>query len=69
MAAFDVPLHDAVLEAPRELNIYRAIPRDIYLTTNISDFWGPKTHIPHIQAVALKKYLAFPVRETDVEYV
>ena len=66
--AFDVPLDDAVLEAQRELNIYRAIPRDINLTTNICDFWRPKTHIPHIRAVA-QKYLAFPVGETDVERV
>ena len=61
-------MDDAVLEAQRELNIYRAIPRDINLTTNISDFWRPKTHIPHIRAVA-QKYLAFPVGETDVERV
>ena len=64
----DVPLDDSVLEARRESNIYRSIPRDIQLTTNMSDFCRPKTHIPHIRAVA-RKYLAFPVGETDVERV
>ena len=62
----DVPMEDAVLEATRELNIYRAYPQDGTLSTDANEFWRTKHHIPHIRAVA-RKYPAFPVGKTDVE--
>ena len=44
----DVPMEDAMLEATRELNIYRAYPQGGTISTDANNFWRTKHHIPRI---------------------
>ena len=63
-----VNVADAIMEATREVNLYRAYPQDLTLSTNAVDWWLTKNRMPNLQYFA-GKYLPFPVGESDVERV
>ena len=58
----DIPVADAVMEARREINIYKAYPQDVTLSTSPREWWINKRHMPNVRFIP-RKYLPFPVGE------